>query len=114
MTERIGIIKPDHGFRGGFEILIDQLADGLRGRGHHVELVAVDATTRAEHLYGLAVNGAFHQWHAEYFDYLTLAQRCQRLALDDFDVVVATQPPTWHAKHDNMLGLFFPSGSRVL
>ncbi len=110
MSLRIGFIKPDHGFRGGFEVLVDQLAEGLRGRGHDVAIVAVDAVTPPRHLYGVLVNGAFHQWHNEYFNYLTLAERTQRLALDDFDVVVATQPPTWHARHDNLIGLFFHQG----
>ena len=110
MSQRIGFIKPDYGFRGGFEVLIEQLTDGLRSRGHDVELIGVDATTTPRHLYGLLVNGAFHQWHNEYFEYLTLVERTQRLALDDFDLVVATQPPTWHANHDNMVGLFFHQG----
>ncbi len=75
-----------------------------------MEIVPVDATTRAEHLYGLLVNGAFHQWHNEYFEYITITERVQRLALDDFDLIVATQPPTWHANHDNIVGLFFHHG----
>lgn len=110
MTNRIGFIKPDYGFRGGFEVLIEQLAHGLRDRGHKVEMVSVDATTQTETLYGLPMHGSFHQWHNEFFSYLTVAERTQRLALDDFDTVVATQPPTWHARHENLIGLFFHQG----
>ena len=110
MSQRIGFIKPDYGVHGGFEVLIHQLVAGLQARGHDVEIIPVDATTRATHLYGLPVNGAFHQWHHEYFEYITITERVQHLSLDDFDLVVATQPPTWHADHDNVIGLFFHHG----
>ena len=40
---KIAIAKPDFHAAGGFEIVVERLAAGLRDRGHQVDLVQVEA-----------------------------------------------------------------------
>lgn len=104
---KIGIVKPDYGVTGGFELLVGALADGLAERGHSVNLVGVDATVRPPSVYGYPVAPVLRQWHDEYFRYLELAERTQQLDLQRFDVVCATQPPTYLADHNRLFALTY-------
>jgi glycosyltransferase involved in cell wall biosynthesis len=104
---RIGIVKPDYGVNGGFESHLHALCGQLLERGHRVEIVPVDATTQAPFVFGYPIAPVFREWHEEYFRYLELAERTQWLDLDRFDVVCATQPPTYLAPHDRVFSLFY-------
>ncbi len=104
---KIGVIKPDFGSSGGFERLVNQLVDGLGGRGYDIEIVSFDASTRRDNVYGYSVPEVFRQWHDEYFQFLCHAEQTHQVDLDDYDLVVSTQPPTYLAKHPRVLGLFF-------
>jgi glycosyltransferase involved in cell wall biosynthesis len=104
---RIGIVKPDYGVTGGFESLLFGLAERLGERGNQVELVPVDATHRTPFVFGYPIAPVFREWHEEYFRYLELVERTQWLDLRRFDVVCATQPPTYLAPHDRVFSLFF-------
>ncbi len=104
---KIGIVKPDYGVTGGFELHVNALLSGLAERGHSVKLVGVDATVRPPSVYGYPVTPVFREWHDEYFRYLELAERTQQLDLQAFDVVCATQPPTYLADHNRMFALTY-------
>ena len=104
---KVGVIKPDFGSHGGFERLVDQLIGGLSKRGYDIELVGYDAKTRRDDVYGYPVASVFREWHDEYFQFLCHAEQTHQLDLDAYDLVVATQPPTYLAKHARVLGLFY-------
>ncbi len=103
----LALVKPDFGVVGGFELLVGGLAGRLRQRGHAVEIVSIDATRRPGSVFGYPVAPVFREWHDEYFRYLELAEATQQLWLDRFDVVCATQPPTYLVEHDHLMALVF-------
>lgn len=103
---RVGFLKPDHGGIGGFERLAERCRARLGERGVDVSLVAFDARTRADRLHGIAIDDA-RDWHDEYFLYLTAVERMDRLDLSDFDVVVASQPPSFLARHPRVVALTY-------
>ena len=104
---RIGIVKPDYGVTGGFELHVWALTSRLAERGHSIEVVGVDATERPASVYGYPVKPVLREWHDEYFRYLELAEKTQQLDLRRFDVVCATQPPTYLADHNRLFGLTY-------
>ncbi len=104
---RLGIVKPDHGFVGGFELLIGGLSEAMRARGHEVSVVPVPATERSPSVFGYPVAPVFREWHDEYFRYLELVEATRRLDLGGFDVVCSTQPPTYAAPHSRVFSLTY-------
>lgn len=104
---KIGVIKPDFGSSGGFERLVNQLLEGLTNRGYDIEVVSFDASSRRDNVYGYPVPEVFRQWHDEYFQFLCHAEQTHQLDLDGYDLIVSTQPPTYLAKHQRVLGLFY-------
>jgi glycosyltransferase involved in cell wall biosynthesis len=104
---RVGFLKPDHGGVGGFERLAERCRERLTGRGVDVDLVAFDARTRADRLHGIRIADGPRDWHDEYFLYLTALERMDRLDLSGFDVVVASQPPSYLARHPRLVALTY-------
>lgn len=104
---RVGVLKPDYGSNGGFERLLDRVQGDLEARGLVVETVSFDARTRADQLYSLDVAGGIRDWHDEYFLLVAAIERMDRLRLDDFDVLLTTQPPTYLAEHDRIVSLVY-------
>ncbi len=45
--------------------------------------------------------------HHEYFRYLALVERMDRIDLGGFDVVVASQPPTYLVRHPRVVAVFY-------
>lgn len=104
---RVGFLKPDHGGVGGFERLVERCRARLGDRGVDVELVTFDARTRASRLHGLPLDDGTRDWHDEYFLYLTALDRLDRLDLSAFDVIVASQPPSYLARHPRVVALTY-------
>jgi glycosyltransferase involved in cell wall biosynthesis len=104
---RIVVTKPDFGVTGGFERVLDRVRDHLRAGGHDV----VDRPVRVAGLgrtpYGLAVPD--HVWDRipEYFRYLAMVEAFGRLPVDDADVVLSTQPPSFAVEHPAVVALFY-------
>ena len=104
---RIVVAKPDFGVTGGFERVLDRVRDHLRAGGHHV----VDRSVRVAELgrtpYGLEVPD--HVWDRipEYFRYLAMVEAFGRLPVDDADVVLSTQPPSFAVEHPAVVALFY-------
>jgi glycosyltransferase involved in cell wall biosynthesis len=107
LTVRVALLKPDYGSTGGFERLVADLREALERAGVALELVGFDATTPADACFGVPVSPGVRQKHHEYFQYLANVERVDRLVLDDYDVVVASQPPTYLAPHDRVVAVFY-------
>jgi glycosyltransferase involved in cell wall biosynthesis len=107
VTPRIAVLKPDYGFKGGFEHLVDQLLARLTQRGHDLDLVTFDAATRRAMAYELYVPDDLFVAHGEYFRYVNLVEQVQGFDLSGYDVVVSTQPPTFLVDHPRVLALFY-------
>lgn len=104
---RLGIVKPDHGYIGGFELHISALSERMRARGHEVTIVPVSARIRSPRIFDYPIAPVFREWHDEYFRYLELLEATRRLDLAGFDAVCATQPPTYAAPHSRVFSLFY-------
>lgn len=104
---KIGLVKPDFGVAGGFEHLLDRLTAILRTAGHEVSPVAIPGRQQPRPIWGQP--DAASRWfeHPDFFNYLGMVHDTRRLELDDFDLVVSTQPPSYLAPHERVLGLFY-------
>ena len=104
---RIGLVKPDFGVTGGFEALLAGLVDHLEATGHQVVSVSIPGRQTPRPIWGQ--HDAASRWfdHPDYFGYLGMVHDTRRLELDEFDMVISTQPPSYLAPHDNILGLFY-------
>jgi hypothetical protein len=104
---RVAFLKPDHGGVGGFERLAERCRIRLDERGIDVSLVGFDARTRADRLHGIRIDDGTRDWHDEYFLYLAATQRLDRVDLSGFDVVVASQPPSYLVRHPRIVALTY-------
>jgi glycosyltransferase involved in cell wall biosynthesis len=104
---RVAIVKPDHGVTGGFEIVVDQLVAGLRGRGHEVDLVLVDATVADVSHLPVAVDSAQLGLFREFFSHLTLINQFEALDVSGYEVVLCTQPGSYAVRHPRKVVLFY-------
>ncbi len=104
---RVALLKPDYGSNGGFERLFADLRASLAGRGIDAEAVEFDATSRSDVVFGIRVPAGVRDQHHEYFQYLTLVERMDQLDLGGYDVVVASQPPTYLVDHPRVVAVFY-------
>jgi glycosyltransferase involved in cell wall biosynthesis len=105
---KLAIAKPDYGATGGFELVVQRLANGLRERGHGVDLVQVDATTDdlTSHL-PVAVNPDQLRLFKEFFFHFNMVARFEELDLSGYDVVLCTQPGSYAVRHPRKVVLFY-------
>ena len=104
---RIALVKPDWRISGGFELVVDRVSADLRGAGHGVQQVTVDATVLERQIYGLPVGDAAWQAAPEWFTHMALLERFREVDLSDYDLVVSTQPPSYAVRHPKHLALFY-------
>ena len=104
---KIAIAKPDHGVTGGFEIVVEQLIAGLRGRGHAVDLVQVDATTGDLAHLPIPIEPASVDLFREFFLHLDLVYQFEALDLSAYDVVLCAQPGAYAVQHPRKVALFY-------
>lgn len=104
---RIGVLKPDWGIAGGFERLLDRLLAHLASAGHRVSEEHFPALITPRSSWGTP--DALEHWHhhPEFFRYFALLEDVRRMDLDDYDLVLSTQPPTYLADHPRVLSLFY-------
>lgn len=104
---KIAVLKPDHGIAGGFEALLNRLTGHLEGSGHHLSYLSVPAKQTARGIWGQS--DAVNRWaqNPEFFNYLGMTHDIRQLELDEFDVVLSTQPPSYLAPHNRTLALFY-------
>jgi glycosyltransferase involved in cell wall biosynthesis len=104
---RIAIAKPDFGIRGGFEVVMDHVADELEGLGHQVSWLKVDASTWRAEVQGLPIPEHVFSQAPEYFRYLGIVEQFGRLDAGSSDVVLCTQPGSWSVRHHRKVALFY-------
>lgn len=107
MTRRIAVVKPDHGVAGGFEYLLNRLLTALTDIGDEITAVPIPGRQLPRPIWGQ--HDAASRWfeHPDFFNYLAMVHDTRRLDLAEFDLVISTQPPSYLAPHDRMLGLFY-------
>lgn len=103
----IGVLKPDWGVAGGFERLLDRLLSHLVATGHRVTEERFPGLITPRSSWGTP--GAAEHWaeHPEFFRYFALMEDVRRFDLDQYDLVISTQPPTYLADHPRVLSLFY-------
>ncbi len=104
---KIAIAKPDYGAVGGFEIVVQRLAQGLRERGHGVDLVQLDAATDPTSHLPVAVSPDQLRLFKEFFFHLNMVARFEELDLSGYDVVLCTQPGSHAVRHPRKVVLFY-------
>lgn len=104
---RLAVVRPDYGVMGGFERHLATMSNRLTERGWSVEQVVLDATSTRSHILGMPIRPVQHEFHDDYFKYLSLTAQTLELDLRPFDVVLTTQPPTFLARHQRKVALFY-------
>lgn len=103
----VAVLRPDYGVHGGFERHLETVMAGLTDRGWGVQPIRLDATTPRSNLLGLPIRPVQHEFHDDYFKYLSLVVQTAELDLAGFDLVLSTQPPTYLARHRRKVALFY-------
>ncbi len=106
MGLKVAIAKPDYRIHGGYEIVLEQIADGLRRRGHLVEMAMLDATGDPTSHLAVPVPESLRRLLPEFFNHANLALRFEEMDLSAYDVVMSTQPPSYAVRHPRHLSLF--------
>ena len=103
---KIGIAKPDFGFVGGYERVIERIAKELHQEGHRVTWIRVDALDVPERPFGVPLprHVAPELW--EFQRYAALTEIFAGLDTSDFDLVLSTQPPSFAIEHERHVSVF--------
>jgi glycosyltransferase involved in cell wall biosynthesis len=104
---KVAIAKPDHGAVGGFEIVVQRLAEGLRARGHAVDLVQVDATSSPTSHLPVEISDEQLLLFREFFLHLNMIARFEELDLSAYDAVLCAQPASYAVRHRRKVVLFY-------
>jgi len=104
---RIAIVKPDLHVTGGFEVVLDRLAAGLRERGHIVELARIDATFSPLSNISTPIDDDYLIRFRDFFFHLDMVARFEELDLSGFDVALCTQPGSYAVQHPRKVILFY-------
>ena len=104
---KIAIAKPDFHAAGGFEIVVERLASGLRDRGHQVDLVQVDADASPVSDLAVSVEPSHVALFRDFFFHLNMVARFEKLDLAGYEVVLCTQPASWAVRHAKKVVLFY-------
>lgn len=104
---KIAIVKPDYRIVGGFEIVVDRIIKGLKKYGHKVDLVKVDMVERRYELGKIHIPEDIYNQNDEFFRYTMSIQAYEKLDLSAYDLVIATQPPSFAVNHPNVVVLFY-------
>lgn len=104
---KIAVLKPDYGVAGGFEYLLSRLVDHLGSSGHEIHHVGLPGRQAPRAIWGQDDAAVHWHKHPDFFGYVGLTHDVRQLDLSEFDLVLATQPPTYLAPHDRVLSLFY-------
>ncbi len=103
----IAIAKPTAQAIGGFEIVVERIAAGLREKGHTVDLVQVDATASPVSHLSVSIDSAHLALFRDFFFHLNMVARFEALDVSGYDVVLCTQPGSWAVRHPKKVVLFY-------
>ena len=101
---RIAFVKPDWGFRGGFELVAERLAGRLADDGHDVRHLNVAVSSLGPTAYGV---GREEGVDSEFLRYTALVEAFAGLDASRADLVISTQPPSFVTGHDRHLSVFY-------
>lgn len=104
---KIAIVKPDYRITGGFEIVVNRIIKGLKKYGHKVDLIKVDMVERRYQLGKIQIPEEIYNQNDEFFRYTMSIQEYEKLDLSAYDMVMATQPPSFAVNHPNVVVLFY-------
>ncbi|OOM73840.1 glycosyltransferase family 4 protein [Clostridium sp. BL-8] len=104
---KIAIVKPDYRIVGGFEIVVDRIIKGLKKYGHHVDYTKVDMLTKRFNIGNIKVPENVYNKNEEFFRYAGAIQEFEKLDLGNYDIVIATQPPSYAVRHPKTVVLFY-------
>lgn len=104
---KIALVKPDYKIRGGFEVVLDRIIDGLKQYGYHSDFINVDMTKPRYHLEGLDIPPDVYHAHEEFFRYTTSIEAFSQLDLQEYDLVLTAQPPSFAVNHPKVVMLFY-------
>lgn len=103
----VAVLRPDYGVMGGFERHLLTVMNGLVERGWNVRHIGMDARHPRSRIFGLPIQPVQHEFHDDYFKYLSLVSQTAELDLQRFDVVLTTQPPTYLVDHRRKVAMFY-------
>ena len=104
---KIAIIKPDYRIIGGFEIVVQIIEEGLKTFGHDIDIIKVDMLEKRYELGDLVIPENIYNKNEEFFRYTMSIREYEKLNLDNYDLVISTQPPSFAIKHPNIMVLFY-------
>lgn len=103
----IAIVKPDFKITGGFEIVIDRIIKGLTEYGHKIDYLKIDITKPKYKLGEITIPENIYNLNKEFFRYMLSIEEFQNLKLDNYDLVISTQPPSFMINHRKVVVLFY-------
>lgn len=103
----IGIVKPEWGIVGGFELVMNRVAMELESDGHTVEWFTIDARNVPHRAFGVQIPDDVWNAQPAFFHYLALVDAFSLLRLDTVDLAISTQPPSYAIQHPRHLAVFF-------
>jgi hypothetical protein len=104
---RVGIVKPDWGFTGGFEVVVRRIAQRLTDQGHEVTWAQVPVAALPSDPFGVTLPEAARTRAWEAFRYLAMVEAFRAVDTSSFDLVLSTQPPSFVTAHPRHLALFY-------
>lgn len=103
---RIGIAKPDLGYVGGYERVIERIANELARDGHEVSWMKLDAVDVQRLPYDVPLPRQVAPELWEFQRYVGLMQTFGEIDASGFDLVVSTQAPSFAVEHERHLSVF--------
>lgn len=103
---RIGIAKPDLGYVGGYERVIERIAFELQRLGDEVMWLRLNAVDVARLPYDVPLPRRVAPELWEFQRYVALMQSFAELETSAFDLMISTQPPSFAVEHERHISVF--------
>ncbi|MBA2361835.1 MAG: glycosyltransferase family 4 protein [Actinobacteria bacterium] len=103
---RIGIAKPDLGYTGGYERVIDRISAELGRDGHEIVWMKLNALDVPRLPYGVPLPRRVAPELWEFQRYVALMETFGELDTSGFDLMISTQAPSFAVEHDRHLSVF--------
>ena len=103
---KIGIAKPDLGYVGGYERVIERIAAELHRLGHEVMWLRLDAIEVPRLPFDVPLPGRVAPELWEFQRYAALMETFGELNTSGFDLMISTQPPSFAVEHERHLSVF--------
>jgi glycosyltransferase involved in cell wall biosynthesis len=104
---KIAVVKPDYKITGGFEIVVNKLINGLKARGYDVDQIDVDVTEPPGAIAGIPLPKFVYEFNRFFFDYVNNMSKFKNLELNDYNLIISTQPPSFAVNHPHHISYFY-------